>query len=170
VLDELQLTYTSYNGQNLNSPAVSVIRGSTVLTSSCLSVRPRAWSLVHTGRILIKFYIWAFFQNLSRNSSFITRWQKLRVLYMKTFSHVWQYLAEFILEWELFQMTWRTRVARWIRVHACTHAHTHTHKYAILVFHSNSCFVNAPQCYIIRTLPLFYLVTGCISNTSWHNK
>jgi hypothetical protein len=29
-LDELQLTYTSYNGQNLNSPAVSVIRGSTV--------------------------------------------------------------------------------------------------------------------------------------------
>jgi hypothetical protein len=31
MLDELQLTYTSYNGQNLNSPAVSVIRGSTVL-------------------------------------------------------------------------------------------------------------------------------------------
>jgi hypothetical protein len=29
-LDELQLTYTSYNGQNLNSLAVSVIRGSTV--------------------------------------------------------------------------------------------------------------------------------------------
>jgi hypothetical protein len=32
MLDELQLTYTSYNGQNLNSPAVSVIRGSTVLS------------------------------------------------------------------------------------------------------------------------------------------
>jgi hypothetical protein len=31
MLDELQLTYTSYNGQNLNSPAVSVIRGSTVV-------------------------------------------------------------------------------------------------------------------------------------------
>jgi hypothetical protein len=30
MLDELQLTCTSYNGQNLNSPAVSVIRGSTV--------------------------------------------------------------------------------------------------------------------------------------------
>jgi hypothetical protein len=29
-LDELQLTYTSYNGQILNSPAVSVIGGSTV--------------------------------------------------------------------------------------------------------------------------------------------
>jgi hypothetical protein len=35
MLDELQLTYTSYNGQNLNSPAVSVIRGSTVL--KCIS-------------------------------------------------------------------------------------------------------------------------------------
>jgi hypothetical protein len=31
LLDELQLTYTSYNGHNLNSPAVSVIRGSTVV-------------------------------------------------------------------------------------------------------------------------------------------
>ena len=31
-LDELQLTYTSCNGQNLNSPAVSVIRGSTVFS------------------------------------------------------------------------------------------------------------------------------------------
>jgi hypothetical protein len=31
MLDKLQLTYTSYNGQNLNSPAVSVIRGSIVL-------------------------------------------------------------------------------------------------------------------------------------------
>ena len=29
---ELQLTYTSYNEQNLNSPAVSVIRGSTYIT------------------------------------------------------------------------------------------------------------------------------------------
>jgi hypothetical protein len=34
MLDELQLTYTSYNGQNLNSPAVSVIRGSTVFKES----------------------------------------------------------------------------------------------------------------------------------------
>jgi hypothetical protein len=33
MLDERQLTYTSYNGQNLNSPAVSVITGSTVLSS-----------------------------------------------------------------------------------------------------------------------------------------
>ena len=39
-LDELQLTYTSYNGQNLNSPAVSVIKDSTVLIKEG-KVRPR---------------------------------------------------------------------------------------------------------------------------------
>ena len=40
-LDELQLTYTSYNGQNLNSPAVSVIRGSTqpLITGSNTTVK-----------------------------------------------------------------------------------------------------------------------------------
>jgi hypothetical protein len=39
MLDELQLTYTSYNGQNLNSPAVSVIRGSTVYEETVVSAR-----------------------------------------------------------------------------------------------------------------------------------
>ena len=30
--------------------------------------------------------------------------QEWRVLYVNTFSHLWQYLAEFFLEWEMFQM------------------------------------------------------------------
>jgi hypothetical protein len=38
MLDELQLTYTSYNGQNLNSRAVSVIRGSTVCVCVCVCI------------------------------------------------------------------------------------------------------------------------------------
>ena len=46
-LDELQLTYTSYNGQNFNSPAVSVIRGSTVLHFSFV-LWPTA--VIHTSR------------------------------------------------------------------------------------------------------------------------
>jgi hypothetical protein len=51
MLDELQLTYTSYNGQNLNSPAVSVIRGATVLhTCVCVCVRARVCACV-PGRI-----------------------------------------------------------------------------------------------------------------------
>jgi hypothetical protein len=36
------------------------------------------------------------------NSSFIKIRQEQRVLYMKTFSHLWQYLAKFFLEWEIF--------------------------------------------------------------------
>ena len=36
------------------------------------------------------------------NRSFIKIWQEQRVLYMNTYSHLWQYLAEFFLEWELF--------------------------------------------------------------------
>jgi hypothetical protein len=46
MLDELQLTYTSYNGQNLNSPAVSVIRGSIVFKFlSCKRKDTRFWTV-----------------------------------------------------------------------------------------------------------------------------
>ena len=39
--------------------------------------------------------------------------------------------------------------------HACTHTRAHTHKYIIFItFHGNSGFVNAPQRYVIRTLPV----------------
>ena len=37
------------------------------------------------------------------NSGFIKMWQEWRVLYMKTHRHLWQYLAHFFLEWEMFQ-------------------------------------------------------------------
>jgi hypothetical protein len=42
------------------------------------------------------------------------------------------------------------------RVPPCTHKHAHTDQYVILigVFHSNSGFVNAPQSYVVRTLPV----------------
>jgi hypothetical protein len=47
-LDELQLTYTCYNGQNLNSPAVSVIRGSTVFVYklTLISVSNSIWGYI----------------------------------------------------------------------------------------------------------------------------
>jgi hypothetical protein len=50
--DELLLTYTSYNGQNLNSPAVSVIRGSTVSASACRVKTQGQW--VKTQGQLVK--------------------------------------------------------------------------------------------------------------------
>ena len=42
---------------------------------------------------------------------------------------------------------------------AATHARTHllTQKYVTLIaFHGNSGFVNKPQCYFIRILPVFF--------------
>ena len=63
------------------------------------------------------------------------------------------------------------RVARWIikasraHMHTATHPgthtrvreHAHTGKYVILLFHSNNGFTDAPQCYVIRTLPVLHI-------------
>jgi hypothetical protein len=45
------------------------------------------------------------------------------------------------------------------------HLHTHTQNmYYLLLFHGNSRYVNAPPCYVIRTLPvLFKFVSSCYS-------
>jgi hypothetical protein len=46
-----------------------------------------------------------FFPKLCReNSSFIQIRQEHRVLYMRLFSHIWKYLAEFFSEWETYQI------------------------------------------------------------------
>ena len=55
-----------------------------------------------TGRILMKIDIWAFFEICLENSGFTKILQENRVLYMKTFRHIWRYLAKFFLEWEMF--------------------------------------------------------------------
>ena len=45
-----------------------------------------------------------FFSKICReNSSFIKIRQEQGILYVKTFSHLWQYLAKFFLEWQMFQ-------------------------------------------------------------------
>jgi hypothetical protein len=48
------------------------------------------------------------------------------------------------------------------RTHARTHArasmHTQTNMKYLLLFHSNNGFANAPQFYVIRTLPVFYTI------------
>jgi hypothetical protein len=49
-------------------------------------------------------FIFDYFWKICReNLSFIKFWQEYRVLCMKTYVHLWQYLAEFFLEWEMFQ-------------------------------------------------------------------
>ena len=55
-----------------------------------------------------------FFKKLCREiSSFIAIRQKQRVFYTKTFSHLWQYVAEFFLERKVFQ----TKVKEKIQTH-----------------------------------------------------
>ena len=74
------------------------------------------------------------------------------------------------------QIIWRMRVACWIskatraqahaRARAPTHIHTrmhsptraHAQKYVTPLFHGNSGFVNAPHCYVIRTLHVLLLI------------
>ena len=69
-----------------------------------MSVRPH-----ETTRLPLDGFWWNLrFELLSQicweNSTFTKIRQKQRVLYMKTFSQFWQYLVEFSLKWEIFQI------------------------------------------------------------------
>jgi hypothetical protein len=82
------------------------------LRHACPSVRPPAWNSAANGRILMKFDISVFFENLLKKSKFRSNIQEKRVLYMKAYGHLW-YLAEFFLEWEIF----KTKVVEKIKTH-----------------------------------------------------
>jgi hypothetical protein len=69
----------------------------------CLCMRTHG-----TTRLPLCGFSWNFVSDgLSKscreNSNFVRIWQEFRALDMKTFSHLWQYLDEFFLEWEMFQ-------------------------------------------------------------------
>jgi hypothetical protein len=53
-----------------------------------------------------------FYKICRENSSLIKIWQKYRLLYMKTYVHLW-YIAELCEEWEMFQ----TKVVEIIKTH-----------------------------------------------------
>ena len=40
------------------------------------------------------------------------------------------------------------------RVRICTRSHAQTNKYYVLLFRGNTRFAKAPECYIIRTVPV----------------
>jgi hypothetical protein len=48
--------------------------------------------------------------------------------------------------------------------HTRARAHTHTHRNNpyLLLFHGYSCFVNASQCYVIRTLSVLFTFPQCV--------
>ena len=66
-----------------------------------------------TRRTSMIFIFEYFFENLSKNSSFIKIWQELQALYLKNNIHLTLYLSQFFLEWEMLQ----TRVAEEIKTH-----------------------------------------------------
>jgi len=73
------------------------------------SVRLSAWNnSAPTGWIFMKFEIWVYFENMSRKLKF----DRSR-LYVKTNIRYWPYLAQFFLEWILFQ----TRLVEKITTH-----------------------------------------------------
>jgi hypothetical protein len=83
--------------------------------SVCLSVCLSVWNKSDpTGEILMILSIWAFFlKNLSRNFKFYSNPNRITVLFMKTFRHLWQYLAELSLQWEMF----RTKIVYKMKTH-----------------------------------------------------
>jgi hypothetical protein len=97
-----------------------------------LSVYPSSWNnSAATGRIFMRFCIWAFFEKLSRK--FKLYWNLTRIADTLHSFIISKYLALFLTEWEIFFRTgrrWqynrRLLIARWII--KATHTHTHTHK------------------------------------------
>ena len=66
-----------------------------------MCIRPPAWNnSAPNGRIFIKFYMWVFFEYLSRKFKFLLKSDK-RVLYKKTKIHFWSYFPQFLLEREI---------------------------------------------------------------------
>jgi hypothetical protein len=53
-------------------------------------------------QIFMKFNISVFTKICRDYSSLIKIWQEWRVLYVKTSTHLWYYLYQFFLEWEMF--------------------------------------------------------------------
>ena len=83
--------------------AFSKLRKATigVVMSVCLS----AWNnSAPTGRIFMKFDTWVFFESRSRKFKFHENQTRISgALHMKPYIHYWQYLAQFFVEWEMFQ-------------------------------------------------------------------
>jgi hypothetical protein len=83
-----------------------------LLVPSC--VRPSTWNDSAPLDGFSWNFVFAYFSKICReNSSFIEVWQEYRVLYMKNKKYLWSYLAQFFLEWEMFQ----TKVVEKIKTH-----------------------------------------------------
>jgi hypothetical protein len=89
---------------------------------------------------------------------------------------VCEIMSKNMVEPERSQREWRLRVVYWISKQAKdntlaptpvrAHTHTHTQKYVIpIAFPYNIGFLNVPQCYVRRTLPLLFVISTNITNS-----
>ena len=67
----------------------------------------------HWTNFYENWYASLFFEDILRKFKFHSNTTRKRILHMKTFSHLWQHLAESSLEWEMFQI----KVVEKIRTH-----------------------------------------------------
>ena len=84
-------------------------RENRLLASWCLSIRPSVVPSVWdksapTGRIFMKFYISVFFRkSVEKNKVLLKSDKNYRYFTWRSFN-IYDYLAEFFLEWEMFQI------------------------------------------------------------------
>ena len=131
------------------------------------------------------YFTWRRFQLCDSIAKFFLDWDmfpikvvekiKIHILCSTAFSEnrvVYEIMSQNTVEPEKPQMTiWRVSVACWISKATPAQAHfqplrTHTHTRTrplthrnvlyLLLFHSNNGYVNAPQCYVVRTLAVSF--------------
>jgi hypothetical protein len=160
--------------------------------SICLPVCLSAWNnSVSSGRILMKFHVWDFFEEMFQVH--VVQKIKAHILCSMIFFRkcaVYEIMSKNMMKPERTQVIWRLLAST--RQRSCTHppppprAHTHTyarrharirmhspirartHTYIILIsFHGNSDFMNAPQYFATRTLPVLVIL---YTFTQYHVK
>jgi hypothetical protein len=111
-----------------------------LLASSCLSTHE---SMTPTGQIFMKFYIWNFYVNLSRNPIFgynnsHCTWipNSISLLLVTWICH------NFTVVQKSFLYCWQ-----WHLVQECT-------ENALLPFHCRNCYGNMPQLYTVGAMPI----------------
>ena len=78
------------------------------------SVLPSTWNIwAPSGRIFMKFDIWVLFSDLSRKFGFHSTLTRMTATVPETYVHLWQYLAQYFLDWEIFE----TEVLEEIKTH-----------------------------------------------------
>ena len=94
-----------------------------ILALSLLSVRPHGTIRLPLGGLSLNLVFHYLSKLRLENSSFIKIWQQYWVLYMKTNIHLWSYLSQFPLKWEMFQ----TKFLEKIKSHISrSNPHPHT--------------------------------------------